>query len=380
MTRKNVSQSSLVQLGLILGSLSCALVAGGGCSMQGKTDKPQGTFVAMWCGPNLTFKQGEWIQWDPESPADVLYFVNRCVQGGIKRIHPSVGGLYASKIYPTKYKDWDPLKVLVAAAHDKGIEVHPYVAVFHNGVCFSNLPHRDQYMSRSRDGTKDPHFLSPGYDAVRKRMVDVYMELLEDYGVDGVMLDYIRFHKADRGYDPPIMDAFKARYGLDPRSVADDDPRWVQTRADFVTRFVRELRAAMASKNIRKPISVSAICTGDGTLKETLYFVYQDLATWAREGLVQWFCPMAYTKDLALLKKQITNFVRDIKSCNPEAKVYGAVAPYQDRLCTPQLLKAGAKVVMQSGADGICIYRGSSMEKYNLWDACRQISRTCLRQ
>ena len=352
-----------------------------GADFSKKSNKTEGAFVAMWCGPNLTFKDGQWIQWDPESPKDVLYFVDRCSEGGIDRIYPSMGNnLYRSKITQVETPQWgDPLRILIKAAHSKGIEVHPYLAVFHNGDYFNNLPQGPQaYMSKSRNGDKDPHFLSPGYKEVRKRMVDLYMELLEDYDIDGIMLDYVRYHKANRGYDEPIIEVFKAKYGTNPHSVPDNDPNWIQVRADFVTKFIHELRAAMKSKKIDKPISVSAICTGTGTTKETLNFCYQDLQTWANEGLIDYFCPMAYTKDLEELGNQITNFTKNIKSKNKTVKVLGSVAPYEDRLCTPELLEEGAKVVLQSGSDGVCIYRGSSMEKYNLWHASKRISEIAL--
>jgi len=333
------------------------------------------TFVAMWCGPNLTKKDGEWIQWAPESPKDVQYFVDRCAHAGINRVYPSMGDMYDSKVFEGAYQDWDPLAVLVKAAHEKGIEVHPYQSVFLIGPHFGNFTREGFYKAQLRDGTKSENFLSPGYEDIRAHMVEVYMELLEKYDVDGIMLDYIRFSGKDTGFDPPIIDAFEAKYKISPYSVKKDDPRWVNFRAEYVTTFIRELRAAMKAKNIHKPVSVSTICHDNGTPQVTLADVQQDIVKWAKEGLVDYICPMAYEKDLDKLALKIGNVVKGIKAVNPQVNVFGSVAPYKDTLCTPEQFKAGVRVVLEQGADGVCIYRGSSMEKYNLWNACKEISK-----
>ena len=107
--------------------------------------------------------------------------------------------------------------------------------------------------------------VSFGFPEVRRHKLAYVRELL-DYGVDGLMLDFIR--RAGRfrvvnermvhfpyywdddgacqyGYEAPIVDAFRDATGLDPHALSNCDERWIRHRAAYNTLMLREIREAV---------------------------------------------------------------------------------------------------------------------------------------
>ena len=345
------------------------------------SEKGRRPVVAVCGSVCLRQKDGKWIQHNPESPADVQRLVDRLAANGVDRITPSLGTQYQSRFFKSPY-DWDPLKTLIDAAHAKGIEVHPYQPAFMATTWFHDLPGgAKKYLSIKRDGSKDV-FLSPGYEVVRRRVIDLYIELLEDYDVDGIVFDYIRFptdpetYQASGGYDAPIMDEFKKTYGVDPLLIPDNNPNWVQFRASYITRMLREFRVEMKKRNINKPIGVFTWVGGPkhkhfGNPLETLMGTYQDNITWAREGLVDNFYTMTYTRDVVELEYQIKNLVSSLHTVNPDVNVIGAV------WSTQALHKGGlgADVVIRNGANGVFFYRVDYLESMELWSEVSSVGK-----
>src|SRR5262245_11750416 len=71
-----------------------------------------------------------------------------------------------------------------------------------------------------------------------------FLKEMEQYPIDGIYLAYNR-RPALVEYGAPIVEGFRARFGEDPGSIGDRDPRWLSYRATFLTEFMREVRAPM---------------------------------------------------------------------------------------------------------------------------------------
>ena len=136
-------------------------------------------------------------------------------------------------------------------------------------------------------------------------------ELLTNYDLDGLFLDWIRTGDirdnpqtdakgvADSGYEAPNIAAFKSKYGADPHDVANDDDRWVRLRAEPQTLFMRSVRELVNKQPKQVPI---AVMVGhpwhyrglqdpiDGNLRGLLL----DVTTWANEGLMDAAVPAGY--------------------------------------------------------------------------------------
>jgi hypothetical protein len=117
------------------------------------------------------------------------------------------------------------------------------------------------------------------------------LEEVARYPIDGVCIAFNRRPPLVE-YEGPVIEAFRARHGIDPRSLDEQDPRWLAARATFLTTFMRELRQAMqrsgAARRAPRAPAVSAIVLG--TEAENLG-AGLDLADWIREGLVDTLIP-----------------------------------------------------------------------------------------
>ena len=148
-------------------------------------------------------------------------------------------------------RNHDPLAYLIERAHASGIEVHPWFTV--------SLRQRDMLS----------HFVDPGtptksfnmHDAAfRTFIVELILEVVARYDVDGVNLDYIR----TRGFcrSTPCHEEYRARYG---RDLAADIRRYDDRRdvvaslhewtRDVTTDVVR--RVAEGARQLKPGIVVS---------------------------------------------------------------------------------------------------------------------------
>jgi hypothetical protein len=92
--------------------------------------------------------------------------------------------------------------------------------------------------------------------------------------VDGVNLDFMR-DPPFTGYDPPLVDSFRACAGTDPRELAEDDPGWLRHRSGPANQLVRAVR------ELAGPRVVSARVDHRFTGEQGL-----DVETWLREGWI----------------------------------------------------------------------------------------------
>ena len=52
-------------------------------------------------------------------------------------------------------------------------------------------------------------YLSPGHPNVNKYLIRVFKELVQNYDIDGLHLDYVRYHDSDYGKNPYAIANFK---------------------------------------------------------------------------------------------------------------------------------------------------------------------------
>jgi len=169
--------------------------------------------------------------------------------------------------------------------------------------------------------------LSFAFPEVREYKLGLVREVLS-YDVDGIFLDWIRTGdirdnpqadeqgNADFGYEKPNIDAFKAKYGLDPHAVGAGDPRWVAVCAEPITEFMRGFHRIVASHKrqtktaamVQHPWAYRGVLPEQIT-KDTPQWVinmkgnryagalnglFCDIKTWAREGLVDTMLASGY--------------------------------------------------------------------------------------
>jgi uncharacterized lipoprotein YddW (UPF0748 family) len=251
---------------------------------------------------------------------------------------------------------FDPLAALIATAHAEGIEVHAFVilgAVWNKNPNFAPsstlgpptnpnhvfnrhggynpatqqiVPGPNNWLTRTLlpDGGGGIAFqghrfgndfwLDFGHPDAAAYSVDVMMELVNNYDIDGLHLDRIRYPEfsatgqtptngTNIGYNHRSIERFQIKNNIPVGSTppATGNPAWSQWRRDQVSSVVRRiyLNAISVKPNIK--ISAALIAFGGGPTNwasaEANWRVYQDWRSWTEEGIVDIAIPMNYKND-----------------------------------------------------------------------------------
>ena len=136
--------------------------------------------------------------------------------------------IYPSRVAPQQNpltRHWDPLRAAVDLAHERNMELHAWVWAFaagnqlHNTIL--NLPthypgplinsHPD-WAGYDNQGNMIPRgqtkpFLDPANPEVRNYLLRLLAEMVNNYDLDGIQLDYIRYPFQDPGQIAPMVTA-----------------------------------------------------------------------------------------------------------------------------------------------------------------------------
>ena len=135
------------------------------------------------------------------------------------------------------------------------------------------------------------------YPEVRRELIREYVDLLERRGYDGMMFYTYVEHCALRfedeyGFNQPIVDEFKRRYGQDIRTETFDKNAWYRLRGEYVTQYLREMSAEFHRRGKKLGIAIDPqnshmpapwLCVRD--VRPT-GLIYMDWERWVREGIV----------------------------------------------------------------------------------------------
>jgi uncharacterized lipoprotein YddW (UPF0748 family) len=139
-------------------------------------------------------------------------------------------------------------------------------------------------------------FVNPLNPAARDYQRSLVEEVVREYAVDGIVIDWVRFDDYAMDLSEETRTRFKASAGFDPVEIdfATDNPRrrqWNAWREEQVADHVRQLRATIDA--IRPGIDFGAYI-----LPPEFIEVAQDAAQFS--GAVTFLSPMAYHKDWGL--------------------------------------------------------------------------------
>lgn len=257
--------------------------------------------------------------------------------------------------------DHDPLAYVVEKAHAAGIEVHAWVNAFRvwsrkdppDDPTHIVLRHPD-WITRTADGnTKGGEglFLDPGVLDAQDYTFDVIMDLVRNYDIDGVHLDYVRYPGPNFGYAPAAVTRFNEETGR-TGTPSSDDPVWKQWRRDQVTALVR--RVYKAATSLRPTLKVTAAtvpwgeCGGSFCNTSPFVQVYQDWRAWMEEGIVDANIPMNY-KDESNPRnaRQFRDWLAGFKRWRYNRHVYAGLDFNRDPRLVLRQLKACRKRSME---------------------------------
>jgi len=224
---------------------------------------------------------------------------------------------YPSKLLPQSftYRYYgDQLEQCIKAARKYGIEVHAWIVCWYleNSPAEFTAPLRKG--DRLQHGSKGNErlWMNPAHPANTRHHIDVITEILTNYDVDGIHLDYIRYPDSDGCFSPYTRQKFERDAGIkvtrwpqDVQSGGVHRERFVSWRAGNITAFVKQARAATGK--IKPGAKLSAAVWGG--YPQIVSSIGQDWGAWMKDGLLDFVTPMNYAQDLyrftALLDQQI---------------------------------------------------------------------------
>ena len=188
---------------------------------------------------------------------------------------------------------YDPLAFAIDECHKRGMQLHAWIVTLPVG--------KDDYVRRQGKGAlprrrpdlcthfKGQWYMEPGNPATAGYIVSLVDEIVRNYDVDGIHLDYVRYPDRTDGY-PDASLYRKHGKGL----------TLAQWRRENITRIAREVYNCV--KEIKPWVRVSCAPLGkysDLTRYSSLGWnardaVYQDAQAWMREGIMDALFPMLY--------------------------------------------------------------------------------------
>jgi hypothetical protein len=221
------------------------------------------------------------------------------VRGDIA-IHRSRIGISGAADGTWKQDGIDPLAAAIEYGHAKGLKVFAGVRpmdilsqVIHNPITWSPFVRQNPQWAKRDPSGLPCSALSVAFPEVRKYYLGMLAEAL-DLGCDGAVL-YMHRCNPQIAYEQPVVDSFIERYGEDPRTLLDDDPRWFAHRADFLTRYIVEAGELVRSKPGRKlGVSVHGVKVTRGVVNGPF-----DFERWISEGLVDYLILHDTPEDVA---------------------------------------------------------------------------------
>jgi uncharacterized lipoprotein YddW (UPF0748 family) len=258
---------------------------------------------------------------------------------------------------------FDPLAHLLRRAHARGLQVHAWVNVL---LCApAGQPLSAGHLLRRHPGfamvgreagatQAEGVYLSPSVAGVGPHLEAVVRELVRGYDVDGLHLDYIRYPGPGYDYSAAALGAF-TRYrqlaGLPPAPPQRVPQSWAQYRRDIVSALVGRLsRAARAE---RPGIVVSAAVVADEA--RAMHEKFQDWPAWLEGGLVDAICPMAYSADVDVFRRQMAAIMAGGRS---PRRVWAGIGAY--RLSLPGMI-GHVREARAAGVGGVVLFSHESL-------------------
>lgn len=291
--------------------------------------------------------RGVWIRPACKSKDDVVYVVSKLSDAGINTIFLETY-YHGMTIFPSKtmekygfvkenpeFGDFNVLNAFLDEAHKRNIKVHTWFETFYVGnkkpesiknSILSVCPSWANRTKKTYESEKpipcasehNGYFLDPCNPEVQTFLLQLACELIHDYHVDGINIDYIRYPQAGVpklagselnawGYTKCARADFQSTYNIDPIELTPEDncwKAWNDYRRDKITAFVRRMSKICRSNNV----TLSAVIFP--SRYSALENKHQDWVTWTNNDYIDAFTPLFLTCDPASASDMMRGVLR----------------------------------------------------------------------
>lgn len=257
--------------------------------------------------------------------------------------------------------NYDPLKFAIELAHKNGIEIHAWVnmCLIYNGTEQAVLKNKNHLSQRKpewiiedvRDGQKSL-WVDPGLPEVKNYLTDLILEMVENYDIDGVHLDYIRYPGKN------FEDDFS--YKIHGNNKTRDE-----FRRNNITSIVEEIYKQI--KSIKPFVKVGAAPIGvykrlpGMNAWESYYDLYQDSYGWMKKGIVDYLTPQIYWGLDENPRFEIV--AKDWKDNSSGRSVVFGIGAYKENVKTE--IEDMIKLSRRLNADGVSFFRYQHIKDVN---------------
>ena len=294
--------------------------------------------------------------------------------------------------------DFDPLAVLLAEAHQRDLKVHAWLNtsllanldalpsdsnhVFNRhpewlavpravaSELYSMSPEDPAYRARivewskANRGELEGVYTGPANPKVREHIYRIWMDILKKYPVDGMHFDYVRLASPDFDFSRTSLKAFlkwlnprltTAQRALLKQSLKTNPLAATDAYKDKFGDFQREQITQLVAriyrevKKRRPEVIVSAAVFANDENAYTRRF--QDWRRWLKLGILDVACPMAYTTDTAVFRRQIE--VANTTAHPAGKRVWAGIGAY--RISFESTVDK-INVARALGADGVILF------------------------
>lgn len=232
----------------------------------------------------------------------------------ILQIRPACDALYASRYEPwSEYLTgvmgkapeplYDPLAFAASEAHRRGLELHAWFNPFRARHPSAKSPISQDHVSRKYPAICKQYgrylWLDPGEELTRKHVLNVILDVVDRYDVDGVHLDDYFYPYKERGADGRELDfpdepSFR-NYRQAGGTLSKDDWRrqnvdtFIEALYDVVKKRKRWVKVGISPFGIWRPGFPPQIQGFDAYSE-----LYADARQWLQHGWLDYLAPQLY--------------------------------------------------------------------------------------
>ncbi len=295
-------------------------------------------------------------------------------------------------------KEFDPLRFTLSEARKRGLKVHAWL----NTSLLANLdalptdpnhvynlhpewlavpkpvaaelyamsPRDSRYRQRIVEWSKGNRqelegiYTGPSNSSVREHIYKIWMDVLENYDVDGLHFDYVRLASPDFDYSRTSLHNFqkwlKPKLSATERNKLQDSLKtnplaaaetYAERFADFqreqITTLVQRVYRGVKKKKPQVMVSAAVFANHENAFTRR----FQDWRRWLSMGILDVVCPMAYSTDTAVFQKQIEIATNSAHSSG--RSVWAGIGAYR---ITAESTVEKINVARQLGADGVILF------------------------
>lgn len=287
-----------------------------------------------------------WVaRWDITSPEACSKLVQVAKENNFNTIIVQVrgrGDAFYNSHYEPRSQDlsdqspsFDPLARILSEGHAAGIAVHAWINA--NLTWGSIKPpispehivnkHTDWLMRTDENKLEmqfgkdvEGAYTCPSNEEWREMYKNIYLDVVNQYDVDGVHFDFIRYPSPRFCYCDRCLGKFEARMNeeiaAEKREELSKDAdrlaytraypnKWDDYRREQITQMVYTVYDAVKAAKPEMIVSASVFPDADDAYNHR----YQDWKKWMKDKKMDWMCPMAYTKDPEIWARQIKDAV-----------------------------------------------------------------------